>query len=110
MNFTFEDSLNSDFIYNYDRLRKIHNNLLKVLKSTYKTFNKLNINQEKIKLKQIYYIKKAVNIEDLKLNIKNFENYISYLDNINYILLIHTRKNNKYVSRVDKYIDYLIFG
>lgn len=110
MNFTFEDSLNSDFIYNYDRLRKIHNNILKVLKYTYKTFNKLNINSEKIKLKQIYYIKKAVNIEDLKLNIKMFKNYISYLDNINYILLIHTKKNNRYVSSLDKYIDYLIFG
>ena len=114
----FENALISDvkFLLSYKpektflELKIIHNNLLDSLEKTNNIFKSLNIYSEKIILKDVYWIKKALNENDIKFNIKQFENYINYLNEVIYILLINKNKKSKDISSVDKMVNYLIFG
>lgn len=91
-------------------LKIIHNNLLNSLEKKNNIFKSLNIYSEKIILKDIYYVKKTLNKNDIKFNIKQFKNYIDYLNEVIYILLVNKNKKSKDISRVDKMVNYLIFG
>tara|TARA_Y100001958_G_C21247787_1_gene579582 strand:- start:2900 stop:3253 length:354 start_codon:yes stop_codon:yes gene_type:complete len=117
MDFSFEDTLyssekqlmsNDNFYKKHIQLKIEYITLLKILEETIDIFK--SINSENIILKDFNYQKNLIYINDYELNIKKLKSYLNYIHEIIYILTIKKDRNYKYISRIDKMVNYLIFG
>ena len=81
---------------------------LKILEGTINTFKSLN--SENIILKDYNFETNILCVDDYRENIYKINNYIDYLNEIIYILIIRKNRDYKYISSSDKMVSYLIFG
>ena len=117
MDFSFENILSGSeniLMYNNNsykeciELKREYIRSLKTLEETIDTFRSLN--SENIILKDYKFETNILCVDDYRENIYKINNYIDYLHEIIYILIIRKNRDYKYISSSDKMVSYLIFG